>query len=533
MNISSRPAALLKASTLAMLVATGFSGFAQAQTVLKYAPSAEPRIMDPVVTTAAVVQQHAYLIYDTLISLDEDLKPQPQMLEGWTTSEDGKTYTMTLREGLTFHDGTPVEIADVIASINRWAQRDPHGVRLVSLGMKLEEVDARTFTVTLDKPTNLVIIGFGKMSASALFIMREEEAANTPATESVTTFIGSGPYRFVADEYRPGATMVYEKFEDYVPRDEPASYFAGGKVANIDRIEWLIMPDATTAVSALETGEIQAYESPPIDLVPVLQLNDELVVRPLGNLGQFGYLRPNFLHPPFDKVEARQALALLTDQTEVLSVAAGADPSNWQVCYSFFSCGGVNENDAGTQDLHPRNVEKAKELLAQAGYNGEPIVLLVPGDNVVLNAFASVVEPRLREGGLNIDAQYSDFSTMLSRRSNRDTTDKGGWSLFPMWNYTFEADNPIHAAYYNMSCDGNSFFGWYCSEEIEALKGEWVLATSDEERKAAASQIQEIMARDLPIIPLGKFSVPFAFSTKLEGLLDTPIPVFWNAKLSD
>ena len=409
-SLSPTGSALMLASALSLLPV-----LAHAQGTVHYAPSAEPRTLDPIASPLAIAQQHGFMVYDTLIALDENLVPQPQMLEGWEVSDDRKTYTMTLREGLTFHDGSPVETADVIASINRWAKKDATGLRLVDMGMKLEEVDPRTFTVSFDVASDLVLSGFSKMSSLALVVMRQEDAATGP-NEAVAEIVGSGPFRFVADEYRPGATMVYEKFADYVPRDEPPSNFAGGKVVNVDRVEWLIMPDATTAVSALQTGEIDIYESPPLDLLPMLALQDNIILRPLGDLGQFGYLRPNFKQPPFDKPEAREALALLIDQSEVMSVAAGGAEGEWQTCYSFFSCGGVNETEAGTEELQTRDVEKAKALLSEAGYNNEPVVLLAPGDNALLSSFVSVVESRLKEGGRYAVFRFLDDAVAARQR---------------------------------------------------------------------------------------------------------------------
>jgi len=516
--------------SLVAALAIGFASpvaQASAETIIRYVPSAEPRTMDPIVSTLAITQQHGYLVYDTLFSLDSNLKPQPQMIKGFTRSEDGLTFTMTLRDDLQFHDGSPVTSGDVIASIDRWAKKDGLGIRLKAMGLKLAEVDAKTFTVTTDVATDLVIDGFAKSSSSAPFIMRKQDAA-APISEPVKNIIGSGPFRFVKEEYVPGAKMVYAKFKNYVPRAEPANYLAGGKVAKIDRVEWDIMPDATSAVSALQAGEVDIYEAPPQDLLPVLKAQANIIVRPLNKLGQFGFLRPNFLQPPFNNVKAREALQLLIDQSEVMSVAVGSDQENWSACYSFFSCGGSNETSSGTEGLHKRNVEKAKQLLKESGYKGERVVLLAPGDNAVLNAFVQVVAPRLKEGGLNIDTEYSDFSTLLARRANKGTPDQGGWNLFPMWTFTFESDNPLLGAYFNSVCSEQAYPGWYCSNQIEQLKKDWVLAKTDAEKKAGIDGIQKIMARELPIIPLGKFTSPIAYSSKIKGFLDTPVPVFWN-----
>lgn len=509
--------------TLALL--SGAATLAQAQSVIKYTPSAEPRTMDPVLSSVAITQQHAYLVYDTLFSLDEKLQPQPQMVGKVEKSDGGRVYVMTLRPGLKFHDGSPVRSADVVASINRWATRDTVGRKLVELGMKVSAVDDQSFRVEMKQDTPLLLDGFAKPTSSALFIMREKEAL-TDSSKPVAEIVGSGPFRMV--EYKPGARIVYERNPDYVPRQEPASYFAGGKVAKVDRVEWVIMPDAATAVSALQTGEIDIYESPPLDLVPVLETNKSVEIRLPGGQGQVGLLRPNFKQPPFDKVEARRGLALLMDQADAMSVVAGAEPKFWSKCYSFLGCGGVSEDQSGMDWMQKPDIAEAKKLFKQAGYDGKPIVVIAPGDNEVIKNFGMIAAERLKEAGLNVDLQLSDFASMIARRGNQGPTDKGGWNLFPMWSFGFETDNPISHPQLNLVCSNAAYAGWACSPEIEQLKSAWALETDPVKRKEIIHKIQLASAELLPFVPLGRFYSPMAFRRNVTDVLKTPLPVFWN-----
>lgn len=308
------------------------AGNAQAQNTIRLVPQSEATVFDPVTAVAAVTQQHAYMIYDTLFSLDAHGVPQPQMVERVATSGDGRTLTMTLRPGLKFDDGTPVRAADAVASIARWAKRDVVGTRLVGMGMKLAVVDDRSFTVTTDIPTPLVVEGFAKPTSSALFVMREADAANDPA-RPVTANIGSGPFRFVASEYVSGSRLVYERNPDYVPRDEPASGFAGGKRVDIDRAEFVIVGDTAAALAALQARS--TYKSPPLDLLPVLRRNRAIALRALNRGGIAGFFRPNFL-PPLDNPKVRQALMMAFDQAEFMALAAGGDRNAWRSCHSFW-----------------------------------------------------------------------------------------------------------------------------------------------------------------------------------------------------
>lgn len=224
------------AAALAVPLAFGaLAGTAFAQTTLRVIPHADLKNLDPIWTTAYITRNHGYMIYDTLFSMDENFEVQPQMVDTWTQSEDGLTWEFTLRDGLTFHDGAPVTSEDVIASLERWGARDGMGQQLMSATESMEAVDDKTFRLTLSEPFGLVLESLGKISSNVPFIMPARVAATDPF-EQIKDFTGSGPFVFEADEWVPGNTVVYTKFEDYVPREEPVSAAAGGKVAKVDRV---------------------------------------------------------------------------------------------------------------------------------------------------------------------------------------------------------------------------------------------------------------------------------------------------------
>ncbi|HWL79725.1 MAG TPA: ABC transporter substrate-binding protein [Roseomonas sp.] len=525
---------LLRVAACALLLqaaATFTPTTASAESVLRYAASAEPRTMDPVVNWLSVTHQHSYLVYDTLFSLDAALKPQPQMVGSVEKAEAGKgvRWLMTLRPGLAFHDGRPVAANDVVASIQRWAKRDVSGRKLVELGMVLEVMDEKRFAVSLPVDTPLLIESFAKPTAAGLFIMRAEEATTDPMT-AVKEIIGSGPFRFDRAAYRPGDRMIYRRNAEYQPREEPPSNFAGGKVVKIDRLEWMVLPDSASAVAALQSGELDIYETPPLDLLPVLAQNSNLRVAVHGKQGQFGFLRPNHTQPPFDKPEARHALALLMDQREFMSITAGSDGQYWRECYSFLSCGGLNENQAGGEWMRGTKVEEAKRLFREAGYAGQPIVVIAPGDNEVIKGFGTLAAERMRAAGLAVDLQYMDFATMMSRRNRREPPQAGGWNIFPMWSYGFELDNPIANVALNTNCTEASYAGWACSPRIEELKNAWARESDPGKRQALIAELQQEATKLVPIVPVGQFFAPIAYRTSVTNFLETPVPVFWNVE---
>lgn len=520
----------LRLRRLALILFAGLSAPlvpARAETVLRYAASAEPRTLDSIVNVLSITHQHSYLVYDTLFALDETLTPRPQMVESVEASEDGRRRTLTLRPGLLFHDGRPVTAADAVASIRRWARRDTSGRKLAEMGMVLEVIDERRFAVTLDSDTPLLLEALAKPTSTALFVMRAEEA-ESDITTPVKRIIGSGPFRFDSAAHRPGDRLVYRRNPDYRPRPEPASGFAGGKVARVDRVDWLILPDSASAVAALQTGEIDIYETPPLDLLPVLERNREIAVAVHGRQGQYGFLRPNHRQPPFDKPEARRALAMLMRQPDFMAVTAGSDGKYWRECYSFLSCGGLNENQKHAEWLRQGDAAAAGRLFREAGYDGRPVVLIAPGDNEIIRGFGMLAAERMRAAGLTVDLQTMDFATMMSRRNRQDAPAQGGWNIFPMWSYGFELDNPVANVALSTNCTDASYAGWACSKRIEALKDAWARESVPEKRAEILDQIQQEASALVPIVPLGQFFAPIAYRRTVTGLLQTPVPVFWN-----
>ncbi|MBI1774502.1 MAG: ABC transporter substrate-binding protein [Proteobacteria bacterium] len=520
--LQSAPALLLAASLLA-------PGTASAQPkVLKYTPQANVGTMDPVNNLSSVTHQHSWLIYDNLFGLDGTGSPQPQMVESFKLSPDGRDYSLTLRPGLKFHDGTPVRVADVIASIKRWAAKDPGGRRLVGLGMELKPADERSFTLTLKEPwgSTTTVLAQG---ATALFIMREKEATSDPSTP-VTEYVGSGPFRFVKDEWQPGSKLVYQKFADYVPRAEPANSVAGGKVAKVDRIEWVILPDATTAVAALNQGEIDIYETPPLDLLPVLKRNKDIQIKVINRQGALGYFRPNFLFPPFNDVRARHALQLIVNQEDYMRAAVGSDPDNWRVCWAVMVCGTPTASEAGSEPYRKPDLAKAKALMAEAGYKGEKIVVLQPVDQQIIRDMAQVTIQRLTDIGVNVEAVAVDWASVLQRGNKKDPPGQGGWHIFSSWSVGQIMGSAINNVQIDSPCDGSGYRGWSCDPEMQRLLGEWAKEGDLAKRKAIGEKIQIQAMTFVQYVPVGQFFQPLAMRANIKGMQENMIPVFWNVE---
>jgi peptide/nickel transport system substrate-binding protein len=342
---------------------------------LRFIARSDLRVLDPIWTTAYVTRNHGYMVFDTLFALDSKFNPRPQMVGDYHTSPDGLSYRFTLRDGLQFHDGRQVRGADCVASLRRWMERDALGQTFADAVDDMTAGGDNDFTIRLKERFPLLLDALAKVSSLTPFMM-PERLAKTDPYQQITEVIGSGPFKFVAEEFELGHKAVYVKNTEYVPRNEPADWASGGKVVKIDRVEWLYMPDHMTAAAALGNGEVDWWEEATLDLLPLLAANPDITIKRSDPLGSMAFLRFNYLHPPFDNVRIRQAVLAVVDQADFLSAFAG-DRRNWNRCASFFPCGTPMANDAGSTALTGRrDFDKAKRLIAEAGYNGERIVIL-------------------------------------------------------------------------------------------------------------------------------------------------------------
>jgi peptide/nickel transport system substrate-binding protein len=325
---------------------------------LRAVPHAQLEVLDPIWTTAYITRSHGYLVYDTLFGLDESFQPQPQMVDTWSVSDDGLSWSFTLRPDQKWHDGTDVTAADAVASLRRWGARDGEGQALFSRITAIEAESDDTFTMTLSRPYPWMLDTLGKMSSNVPFIM-PERIAETDPNEPITDPTGSGPYRFSTEEWQPGEKVVYLRNELYVPRDEPTSLAAGAKTASLERIEWITFDDQDQAIEALLNNEVHYLESPSTSRVERLAGRDDIVVAvtdPTGNIGMAVF---NHAIAPFDDVEMRRAVIAGMNQEDYMQAALGdaTTPEGepyWQTCASIYPCGTGYSTPVADQQLRQR-----------------------------------------------------------------------------------------------------------------------------------------------------------------------------------
>jgi peptide/nickel transport system substrate-binding protein len=497
--------------------------------VLKFVPAADLSVLDPVWTTSYQSRDHGFLVFDTLYGLDSAFRPHPQMAEGAVTEDGGKTWRITLREGLLFHDGSKVLARDAAASIRRWGARDGFGQALLAACDEITAADDRTILFRLKAPFPLLPDALAKTPPSMCPIMPERLALTDPFKQ-VTEMIGSGPYRFKTDERVPGALVVYERNAAYQPRtDGEADGTAGPKRAYFERIEWRIIPDSATASAALQRGEVDWWLTPDVDLLPALQRSKGVKVESTVPTGFVATMRFNHLIPPFNNPAIRRAIFGAVTQSDYMIGMVGTNAEYWRDKVGYFCPDTPLANDEGMAALtSPRDPAQVKRALAEAGYAGEPVVVLTPTDIASARALAEITADTLRKVGMNVEAPTMEWASLVQRRVKTDPVAQGGWNLFHTSWAALDMLNPAGHVFLR----GNGRLaapGWPDSPRIEALRNDWFVAPDAAAQQGIARALQRQAFQDVPYIPLGQYFTPTAYQANLTGIIHGN-PVFWNAR---
>lgn len=521
-----RTALKLGAASLAALAAPALARD-QRQTTLRFAPNGGGlTILDPVWTSAVVTSVHANLIYDTLYGLNTAGLPQPQAAAGHEVSDDGLRWIITLREGLYFHDGEPVRAQDVVATLARWGKRDAFGQQLFARTDELRALDDRRLEFRLNRPFPLLT----QALARPVHIM-PERVAQTDPFKQVTETIGSGPWRFLRDEWVTGVSAGYARFDRYVPREEPADGHAGGKVAHFERIEWRIQPDPSTAFAALQAGEVDWVERALFDLLPVARRTRGVRVDVFNTLGRIGIGAINHLYPPFDNPEIRRAVLAAISQDDIVAGIVGQEKELGQTGVGYFTLGSPYASREALDGLFtgPRDLPALRARIRAAGYNGEKVSVLSPADMEDLKTLSHILSATFDAIGLNVEFLSMDWGSLLTRRANANPPEQGGWNAHTTtWTGLGKLSPATH-----LPLRGNgrqAWSGWPTSPDIERLREAWFDAPDLAAQQAVTRELQRVAVRDVPYLPLGQWSEPTLLRDDLTGLAKTSGPTFWGLR---
>ena len=519
------------AVVLAALAASAAPPARAQSTVLRVVPHSNLAILDPIWTTAYMSRNHGYMIYDTLFGTDENARIKPQMVESWTESGDHRLWTFKLRKGLAFHDGKPVTGDDVIASLQRWGKRDAMGSALFQFVQRMDSPTPDTFRIFLGEACGFVLEALGKPSSNVPFIM-PKRIAETDAFKQIEEHIGSGPFIFKKDEFKPGDKAVYLRNAQYLPRSEPPSGSAGGKQVYVDRVEWnLALRDAQAQVNALQKGEVDIIEQLSFDHYATVKADPTLQLPKVDKYGLQYMARFNHLHKPFDNPKVRQAAITAFAQEPFLRAQVGVKEL-YRPCASMFVCGTPFGSLAGSEIQSKSSMKKAQDLLKASGYDGTPIVLMKPTDLASIQKLPDVAAQLLRQAGFKVDLQAMDWQTLVGRRAKKDAPDKGGWHMFLTAWQAFDVWNPIGNPALDSRGEKSTWFGWPTDDKLVELRNQFMRATDDGAKKKLADLIH---ARAFEIgthAPLGEFEAPMAARKNITGFFVTNGNLYWNLKKS-
>ena len=495
---------------------------------LKFVPQANLTSLDPIWTTANVTRNHAWLVYDVLYGMDAEFRPQPQMAEGHSVSDDGRSWTFTLRSGLRFHDGEPVRAQDCVASLKRWMKRNSNGQKMEPSVEELVALDDRRLRFKLKRPFPRLLAALSNPSNPAAFIM-PERIARTDPFQQIRETVGSGPFKFLPGEYNSGSFVAYERNAAYQPAAGTPSLTAGAKVANFDRVEWHIITDAATASAALQSGEIDWYEQPPPEIQQLFRRNRNITVEAIDRLPNPAILRFNHLHGPFNDKKMRQAILPAVSQTDYMTAIVGPDPALYSDRMGTFTPGTPLANDAGMEALvGPRSIERAKALMKEAGYTNQLIRLIGPTDILAPAAMTQVAGDMFRKLDVNLDFVLTDWGSVVQRRASREPLEKGGWSVFLTAFASFEFADP--SGNFPLRGQGaGAWFGWPTIPKLEELRDAWFDAPDLETQKKLAREIQLTMLDEVPYIPVGAYTSMTSHRRNLTGRVPG-FALFWNIK---
>ncbi len=516
---------LLAASGAALLARPALAQDAKA-TTLRFIPQADVTVLDPLGTTAYPTRNHGHMCWDTLYGIDAEFRPQPQLAEGHVVEDEDRRWTFTLRDGPTFHDGEKVRAADAVASIKRWMPKDTHGQTLLARLDEIRALDDRRFEIRLKRPFGLMLDALGKASSYPCFVYPERFAATDPA-KPFTEVVGSGPYRFMADERVSGAQVVYRRFDQYKPTPVGTpSMVAGPKLAQFERVEWKVIPDPATAAAAMQAGEMDWWEVVDPDLNALVSRARTVTLDRIDAGGTYASLRFNQLHAPFDDPAVRRALLAAIDQSDFMQAVAGDKRSMWKDGIGYFPAASPLASDAGMEALtEPRNPAAVKAALAAAGRSGAKLVALHATDVSNQKALMSVGIDTLQKAGFDVQDATSDWGTLLQRRANRKPAAEGGWDALVVLLSGTELMTP--AGHLLLRGNGaDAWFGWPDAPKLEQLRDAWFDAPDLAAQQRIGREIQTQAFQDVPYTPLGQY---FTDSAYQKGLVDIrrgiPLPL--------
>ncbi|HMB47734.1 MAG TPA: ABC transporter substrate-binding protein [Afifellaceae bacterium] len=504
---------VLKGALFAAAIAV--SGQAYAETILRYATISEPPSLDVQVGTATIASTISMHMFETLYAFDAGFEPQPLLASEDRIEDDGKTLVISIRKGVPFHNGKELTAKDVAASLKRWGEHGSRGKLLLGEGSSVEATGDYEVTIKLPAANgawrNLLAFPNGGP------VIYPEEIISKAGAEPIAKedYIGTGPYKFT--DWRPNRYVELSKFEDYAPAPGPASGLAGERVAMLDKIQFAPVPDVGTRVSGVQAGDYDYAEFVPGDLYDDLSSDPSVKIH-VNGAPIFGLLFVNSKEGLLkDNFKLRRAVQMALNKEEALRVSIGPELL-WDANGSFYPEGNAWYSDSGIKAYSQADPEGAKALAKEAGYDGEPIKLLVSTNYQFHYDQAAVFTKQLAEAGINVQMVVVDWATLLKKRAEPDQ-----WDIFVTHHGT--VPDPALITVLN-----DTYPGWWTTDTKQAAKAEFTGTADVAKRAEAWAKLQGLIYEEVPAMKTGDIYSYNIASPKLKGLPEKTVlwPNFWG-----
>ena len=480
--------------------------------ILKAAMIGEPPTLDTHTTTATIAYQIAWHVMETLYTYDRQYQPIPFLAEGHTVTDGGRRHTVTLRKGVKFHNGKELAAADAAASILRWGRLSTTGKTMFKTIEAVEAKDPHTLVIHLKEPSGSLLYAL----ASPYLAIHPKSVLDAAGDQPVKDLIGTGPFRFV--EHRPDRHIRVARFKEYGARPEPTDGHGGRRTAHVDEIHFLPVPEVSVRVAGVESGDYHFAQTVKQDQYDRLKTNPKLelfIVKPSSWITA----APNHKQGLMANRKVRQALQAVLDMEPVMMAAIGHKAFFRIDGALYFPEHGLFHTQTGVTGYNLKNKDRARALLKEAGYAGQPVRWITTKEYEYMYNSALIARQQMEEVGFKVDLQVLDWATVVQRRNKPEL-----WDLFTT-GITFTPDPALTS---NLQCD---WPGWWCLEEKERLLAELIRENDPKKRRVLIERIQAVFYEDVGRIKMGDLFTLYA-TRDLKGFQGNPFLHFWNVALA-
>ena len=479
--------------------------------ILKAAMIGEPPTLDTHTTTATIAYQIAWHVFETLYTWDRQYMPVPHLVESHAVSDGGRRYTLTLRKGVKFHNGKELLASDAAASITRWGRLHTTGKTMFKTIEAVEAKDPHTLVIHLKEPSGSLLYAL----ASPYLAIHQKSVVDAAGDQPVKEYIGTGPFRFV--EHKPDRHIRLARFKEYSARSEAPDGHSGKRTAYVDEIRFMPVPDVAVRVAGIESGEYHFVQQVKGDQYDRLKANAKLelsIIKP----GNWITAALNHKQGLMTNRKLRQAMQAVLDMDPIMTAAMG-HKAFFRVDGALYSSEqGLFHSQAGVTGYNLKNKERARALLKEAGYAGEPVRWITTKEYDYMYNSAVVAKQQMEEVGFKVDLQVLDWATVVQRRNKPEL-----WEVFTT-GITFQPDPALTS---NLQCN---WPGWWCQEDKERLLAELIKENDPKKRRAIIERIQAVFYEDVGRIKMGDFFTLYA-TRDVKGFQGNPFLHFWDISL--